>query len=431
MKKNEYQYILEISILAIALILSVIGIMSVYSAGSYIAAVVKKDPFYYVQRQTIFVFISLILSVIILKIKYKYFIDYKLIRQISVGMGIVLILMLIFVDPTNGARSWINLGMFSLQPLEFAKIILVWNTAFYFSETRYLDPFPIQNNPTFMQKIWGTYHPEVTLGLVYVGILIPVLLQPDTGGFAIMAATIGLMWLSSGLFEWKKAIKWLIGIVSTGYIGLFLLGNLFGGSDYRIRRILVFLNPFSVSPDDSRQIRNSFFALARGGLTGVGLGNSVQKTGYLPEFHTDFILSIIGEELGIIGIILVLFLLFLLVYLIFKRSMSVKRTFDRYILLGISLIFLIQIFLNVAGVTSLAPLTGVTLPFISYGGSSMLISFMCIGIVLKISLHDKRQHLDDEVSSKRKTEPIKRRRMSLDKQTGGATFENNTKNISR
>lgn len=411
MKKIEQNKLLELSIFSITIILSIVGVMSVYSAGGYLATVVNGDPFYYVQRQALFVLISVILCGLIVKLKYRFFIDYSLMRKISIGMIVILLLLLILGRATNGAKGWINLGSFSIQPSEFAKLILIWTTSFYFAETRYLDNLPIPEHAEKWQRLWGTHHQEISLGIIYAGIMLPVLAQPDTGGFAIMLVTIALIWLSSGIIEWKKAFKILSGSIVIGYFSLFMIGQIFGDSDYRIRRILVFLNPFAVSADASRQIRNSFYALARGGLTGVGIGNSVQKTGYLPEFHTDFILSIIGEELGILGVLFVLTLLFLLIFLIFRRSLTVQNTFNRYMLTGIGLMFLIQSFLNVAGVTSLAPLTGVTLPFISYGGSSMMTSFIAIGIVLKISIYDYKQQVANHQYNEDEKTPLKRTRM--------------------
>ncbi|NEW66352.1 FtsW/RodA/SpoVE family cell cycle protein [Granulicatella sp. zg-84] len=392
MKKLEQSQLLEIFIFAIAMILSVIGIMSVYTAGSYVASIVIQDPFYYVKRQAMFLALGLVICVATMTIKYRFFTNVTLLKRFAGGIMIILIGLLFFGTPVNGAKGWLNLGLFNFQPLEIAKLILIWMTAFYFAEGRYLPELPIPEQASKGIKFWCQHHQEVTLGLVYSGILLTVLLQPDTGGFAIMLGTLILIWLSSGIFPWKKALKWL-GIGFAALISfVVLLANTIGTSDYRVLRILVFLNPFNSSADASRQIRNSFYALARGGITGVGLGNSVQKTGYLAEFHTDFILSIIGEELGIFGVIFVTVLLFILVYLIFKRSLTVKRVFDKFVLLGIAILFMIQISLNIAGVTSMAPLTGVTLPFISYGGSSLIASFISIGIVLKISMYDRKNN---------------------------------------
>lgn len=391
MKKIEQNRVIEFSIFLIAVILAIFGIVSVYSAGSYFATIVRGNSFYFVQRQAGFVVLGIVAAIAILKfVKHRQLLDYRLLQRFSAGMILLLVFILAFIPPINGARGWIPIGPFSFQPLEIAKLILIWATAFYFVESRYLDNLDIPDNASDWLKYWGRHHQEMTIWLIYAGILLAILVQPDTGGFAIMSLTIALMWLASGLFTKQFALK-ALGIGAIASVVLIGIVSLFGASaDYRIRRIIVFLNPFDTSlADSSRQIRNSFYALARGGLTGVGVGNSVQKTGYLPENHTDFILAIIGEELGMLGVLFVLGLLFALVTLIFKRSQTVQRPFDRYMLLGIGLLFTIQIAFNVAGITSLAPLTGVTLPFISYGGSSTLASFIAIGIVLKISIYDR------------------------------------------
>lgn len=381
----------ETVISLIVIFLSVIGIVSVYSAGSYYSSVVKSDPFFYVQKQFIFVVLGILSFLFILKFfKYKYFFNYKLLQRASIVMIVVLVALILFGQRINGARGWISFGFFSFQPLEIAKLIIIWATAFYFYESRYMDPLEVPNNASQLMKYWGKHHPELTLGGICLFIITAVLLQPDTGGALIILSIIAVMWMTSGLFTLKQFLKY--SSISVG-IGAVLLGiaALFGGDSYQIKRILVFLNPFDKALESaSFQVRNSFYALSRGGFTGVGIGNSVQKTGYLPEFHTDFILAIIGEELGIFGVLFIVFLLLLLVFLIFRRSLSMKNVFNKFILIGIGTLFLIQSFLNIAGIISLAPLTGVTLPFISYGGSSILASYISIAIVVKISIMDKK-----------------------------------------
>lgn len=382
----------ELLMITIVVILSLIGIILVYSAGSYYSSVIKNDPFFYVQKQVIFVFLGLISAIGVLKIvKIKHFFDYKLLQVSSIIMISVLIALFFIGTRVNGAKGWINLGFLSIQPLEFAKLLIIWAVAFYFYESRYMDPLESSENSSKLMKIWEKNHPEVTLIGICSLIIIAVLMQPDTGGALILIAIILALLGASGLVLYRKFLKYGAMLTVSG-ISLITLLSFFGTSDYRIRRILVFLNPFDPSlASASFQIRNSFYALSRGGLTGVGIGNSIQKTGYLPEFHTDFILAIIGEELGILGVLAIVMLLLLLVFLIFRRSLTMTNVFYKLVTIGIGSMFLVQSFLNIAGIISLAPLTGVTLPFISYGGSSIIASYISIAIIIKISIIDKQQ----------------------------------------
>ncbi|MBS4770438.1 FtsW/RodA/SpoVE family cell cycle protein [Carnobacteriaceae bacterium zg-ZUI240] len=391
MKTTKNDRLFELTVMIIAVILSVIGIISVYSAGSY-QVTDTTAPVNYMLRQLLFFIMSLVVCVITLKLKYKFFVDYKLIKYVVTFM-LVLLVILFALPATKGAKAWINLGFIAIQPAEFAKIVLIWVTSLYFSKTRYLPNLEASEQDNAIQFLWAKHHQEAFPFLTYFMILLLVMLQPDTGGAMIMFLIITLMWLASGLFNLKTALK-MLGIGVGSLITLAVLAILIlGVDDYRSVRLLSFINPFApANLDKTYQIRHSFYALANGGLFGVGIGNSVQKTGYLPENRTDFILSIIGEELGFFGVMLVIGLLMTLVFLIIRRSFMLRDTFNRFMLLGIALLFMIQTIFNVAGITSLLPLTGVTLPFISYGGSSMLSSFILIGLVIKFSIVDRQMY---------------------------------------
>lgn len=391
MKNYTQDKLFEVATFSIAVILSIIGVISVYSAGSY-QLDPDVTPTSYMIRQLIFMIMSLITCFIMMRLKYKWFTDYQMVKSVLMVMLLLLIIVL-FLPATKGARAWINLGFVSIQPAEFAKVLLIWITALYFSKTRYLPNLPIDKRDSSLKQLWAVHHQEAFPIICYVMIMSLVMIQPDTGGAMIMFLMIGLIWLASGLFRVQQTIKLLsvtlIGLIVVAILTIFILGV----DNYRSIRLISFINPFAPSNlENTYQIRNSFYALANGGLFGVGIGRSVQKTGYLPENQTDFILSIIGEEFGFIGVLVVVGLLMALVIIILRRSFMLKNTFNRFMLMGIAMMFMIQILFNVGGITSLLPLTGVTLPFISYGGSSLLVNFIAIGLVLKFSIMDRKLH---------------------------------------
>ncbi len=156
-----------------------------------------------------------------------------------------------------------------------------------------------------------------------------------------------------------------------------------------MERFKAFFDPFSLSETAGHQLVNSYYALSRGGLTGVGLGNSVQKSGYLPEPHTDFIMAIIAEELGLIVILIIISLFFFLIVRIYIIAIRAKDTYNSLICLGVASLFFIQASINLAGVVGLLPITGVTFPFISSGGSSVIMSLAAVGLVLNVSLSER------------------------------------------
>lgn len=402
MKSYKQDRLFELTTILISAILSIIGIISVYSAGSYQVATAQSAPTNYMIRQSLFFVLSLIVCLIVLKLKYKFFTEYKRLRTV-VTITIFLLCIVFALPSTKGAHAWINLGFISIQPSEFAKIVLIWVTALYFSEIRYLPNLTIYKYDGDLKKWWAKHHQEMFPALSYGLVLLLVMAQPDTGGAMIMVLMISLMWISSGLLTAKQALRViLIGIALLILVAILSI-LIFGVNNYRSIRLLSFINPFApANLDNTYQIRNSFYAFANGGWFGVGVGNSVQKTGYLPENHTDFILSIIAEEFGFFGVLFVVGLLMTLIIIILKRSFVLKSTFNRFMLLGIALMFMVQTIFNIAGITSLLPLTGVTLPFISYGGSSMLVSFIAIGLVIKFSIMDRK--LYDAVLSTEDTE---------------------------
>lgn len=357
MKKIDYGLLISVIILAI------FGLIMIYSS-SYIWAEYKYNNAYkYVINQAIFFILGLILMIIVSKI------DYKLLEKNSNLLFFTsLILLFLVLIPgigavRNGSRSWFKIGSFGIQPSEFMKLSFIIFTSKY-----------LKKNEKNMKSFKKGLLPILSL-ILFVFFLI--MLQPDFGtGTIIVMSIIGLLFIGGASFSFFMKI----GIV--GIIGIIILIMI---APYRLARILSFLDPWQDPLGSGFQIIQSLYAIGPGGLLGFGLGNSRQKHFYLPEPQTDFIFSIISEELGFLGVIIVTTLFLTIIIKGFKISKNSNDLFSKYLAFGITFQFAFQTVLNLMVVVGLIPVTGVTLPFLSYGGSSLLISMISIGILLSIS----------------------------------------------
>ena len=351
------------------LILLILGLVMIFSASN-VTSYMKylKSPYYYFIRQFIFLIASLIISFFILRIntkKYHYF-SFILMLIMMGLLGVVLV----YGKMTNSARSWFNFfGIITIQPSEFVK---VWFSCYY----------SIKNNCNDSKKVMFPL-------VLALGVALLIAIQPDLGTTIIYALIVLAMFL---VLPIKKKIKRnsFIGLFAVIGIALLLLLNngvkiLF---DRQIERFN-FLNPCSRIYSTGNQVCNGYIAINNGGLLGKGLGNSTQKYLYLPEAYTDFIFAIIVEELGVIVSIVILILLFLVlwrIFLIAKRSKTTRGTLLCY---GIFWYILLHIIVNLGGLLGLMPLTGVPLPFLSYGGSYLMCLISIIAIVLRVDLENK------------------------------------------
>ena len=362
MKKN-INYVL----LGSGIILSLFGLLMVYSASNIWAEYKFNDPFKFVKNQGLFFIVGLFLMNVISKINYQYY--QKWAKVFLIGCVVLLILVLIPGIGTvrNGSRSWFGIGSFGIQPSEFTKLALIIFSAKYLTK-----------NEKKMSNIKKGVLPLLGLALMIFGL---IMLQPDFGtGMILVMTTIGLLFVSDVPFKFflKIGVAGLIGIV-----GLII------AAPYRLKRILSFLNPWSDPLGSGFQIIQSLYAIGPGGLLGFGLGNSRQKHFYLPEPQTDFIFSIISEEFGFLGVIIITTLFFIIIYQGFKIAKKANDLFGKYLAFGITFSLAFQCILNLSVVTGLMPITGITLPFVSYGGSSLLITMMGMGILLNISRYER------------------------------------------
>ena len=311
----------------------------IYSASSIWAEYKFNDKFHYVIMQSIFFLIGLFLMIIISKIPYKYYL--KKSNLILFGCFILLILVLIPGIGTvrNGSRSWFGIGGLGVQPSEFMKLALIIFTSKY-----------IYNNPKTMKSVTKGAFPVLIITMLAFFL---IMLQPDFGTGVILVMTIVAMLFISGV-NFSFFIK--IGLVGmVGVVGLIL------AAPYRINRIVAFLNPWSDPLGTGFQSIQSLYAIGPGGLFGLGFGKSIQKHFYLPEPQTDFIFSIISEELGIVGIISVSILFLIIILRVIKISIKAPDLFSKFLSFGIIFQLSFQTLLNLAVVVGLIPVTGYTL----------------------------------------------------------------------
>lgn len=359
MKRGKIDYLLVLGIILIALF----GVLMIYSSSSIWAEYKFHDAFKYVKNQGLFLCIGLFFMFFISKIDIsKFYEKTNAILFLSIAL-LILVLIPGIGTIRNGSRSWFGIGSFGIQPSEFSKLALILFTSKYL----------IKNEKNLTSIVKGVF-PILGITLLVFGL---IMLQPDFGtGMIIVMSIIGLLFV--GGVNFKFFIR--MGIV--GAIGITVLILM---APYRLKRILSFLNPWSDPLGSGFQIIQSLYAIGPGGLFGQGFLKSRQKHFYLPEPQTDFIFSIISEEFGFLGVIIVVGLFLFIIYRGFRIARKCEDLFSKYVAFGITFGLSFQAILNLMVVVGLIPVTGVTLPFLSYGGSSLLITMCSMGILLNIS----------------------------------------------
>ncbi|XVL12429.1 FtsW/RodA/SpoVE family cell cycle protein [Staphylococcus xylosus] len=371
---KELDYILIISFL----LLGILGVIMVYSASMVPASKgsltggVPIESNHFMKRQFLFVVIGFLVIIFI-----GAFININVLKKSNIqklmiiGTLCLLLITVLIGKEINGSRNWINLGLFSLQSSEFLKLASI----FYLSY--------IINRRISSSRDYHLKHMIPPLGVLGVGLLL-VLMQGDLGGTLLTVAIIASILIYSDI---KNKIKLQIIMITMIPIVFYIIYTLIFDSKnlYRLKRIKVMLDPFKYESGDGYQLTGALTSIGNGGLTGGGLGNGIAKLGYLPEPHTDFIFTVIAEELGLIGVLGTL-----MVYgvILFKGLIYANKTtnqFYKLICVGVVSYLFMQVFINLAGVSGLIPLTGVTLPLLSYGGSSMLSISIAFGALLAVA----------------------------------------------
>ena len=346
-----------------AIVLMLFGLLMIYSSSSIWAEYKFGNSFHFCIYQGAFIIIGIILMIFLSRIPVSFYYRHatKLLIISIVLLGLVLIPGVGIIR--NGSRSWFGIGGFGIQPSEFVKLTLIIFTSKY-----------LERSNKFLKDYKKGVFPILFILMLIFGL---IMLEPDFGtGMIIVVSIIALLFISG------VNMKFFFILGGIGIIGIIVLIAI---APYRMDRITSFLNPWSDPLGTGFQIIQSLYAIGPGGLLGMGLFNSRQKHFYLPEPQTDFIFSIISEELGVLGVIIVVSLFAFLLYRVVKIALKSENKFSKYLSFGLIFQIIIQTVLNLSVVIGLIPVTGVTLPFLSYGGSSLLISSISIGIILSIS----------------------------------------------
>jgi cell division protein FtsW len=353
----------DLWILITVLILLVIGVSMVYSASSYYALRIFGSKEYFLIRQLIWSVIGVFAMLFVSRL------DYHRIAQFSPIMILASIVLLILVlipgigSEVNESRRWFNFGFASFQPSEMAKLSVI----LFFS-------FTLSKNSERLKYFWKGLVPY----LLVIGVFDVLLMkEPHFSGTILITSVAVIILFCAGAKIWH----FLVITVPTIPLFIYLIVT----EEYRLKRVLTFLNPFEDPTDRGFQIVNSLYAIGSGGLFGKGIGQSIQKNLYIPEPHTDFIFSILAEELGFIGAVTVLLLFIVFIWRGIRIAMYAPDILGSLIAVGITSLIAVQVIINVAVVTSSMPTTGMPLPFFTYGGSSLAFLMVGIGILLNIS----------------------------------------------
>ncbi len=354
-----------IIVFTVALLL--IGIVMVYSSSAIIAAEKYGDPYYFLKRQALWTVMGLAAMWTMMRVDYRILSKYGYIIYVSTVIVLTLTLVPGIGHTVNGAQRWVSLGIVSVQPSEFAKLgLLIFFSAILakkHSEGRTEDFF------------FGYIPLLLALGVV----VMLIQLQPDLGTALIIALVSFFLFAVGGVRKTH--------LMGTAVFVAPLLVVAVQNHEYRIRRIMSFMDPWGDVSNTGYQIIQSFVALSRGGFFGSGIGAGQQKLYYLPEPHTDFIFSIIGEELGLIGGVIVIFLFAALTWRGFRVGVNAPDRFGSLLALGITFAISLQALLNISVALGLAPTKGLPLPFISLGGSALTMWLISVGVLLNISEH--------------------------------------------
>ncbi len=360
-KKKHFEY--DFLLLVPTLLLLGLGLVAIYSASSFLAEHRMGDSYYFFKRQGMFCLLGVCFMIVAKNIPSTLYP-----RLVYPLLGISLFLLVLLLVPgvgtkIGGASRWFRIAGFSFQPSELAKLAL----AFYVA-------YSISKKGPAMSSFSNGLVPHLLVAGIFMGL---ILLQPDLGTAVIIGC-----WLVILLFVGGVNVLHLIGLMMLSLPAVFWLVF---KADYRLKRWWAFLNPWDDPQGLGFQIIHSFLAIGSGGVLGVGLGNSKQKLFYLPEPHTDFILSILAEELGLVGFAVIVVLFGILVMRGIQVALRAPDLYSSYLALGITSFLGLQVMINMGVVMGLLPTKGLTLPFISYGGSSLVISLVGVGVLLNIS----------------------------------------------
>ncbi len=343
-------------------LLCLTGVLMIYSASSSLSDRLYGNSLYFLRSHLVHLAFGLAAMAVAMRVPFE---TWK--GWVPFGLGLSLVLLVLVLIPgigheVAGARRWLRLGPVGFQPTELLKLVLIANVAYYLT----------RRQDVLAQFVRGVA-PSLAVMALFLGL---VLLQPDFGTVVLVTLTLLVMIFSGG----ARLGHVLFSLAGFGLIGVVLVAS----QTYRMRRIFAFLDPWGDRLDSGFQIVQSYLAFGSGGWFGVGLGDSREKMFFLPDAHTDFIFSILGEELGLIGVLAAIALFACFLWRGFRITFSAEDEFGRHLAYGITTLFALQMMLNLAVVMGVMPTKGLPLPFISYGGSSLVASLFMTGVLLNI-----------------------------------------------
>jgi len=365
---NNSSHPYDSKLLIVTFILMCIGMVIVSSSSIPEGIALSSDPFRFLKRQAFYLILCLALLCAVVSIPMKRWYDYQGLILSLAFLGMIAVLLV--GTEVNGAHRWLRLGPVNIQPSEFAKPAIIFFLAGYL----------YRRQREVIDTIRGFMKPLIIL----FAFALLLMLQPDLGStVVIVVIMMGMLFIADAK---------LVSFIGIGIALLTAIIALIMTSPYRMARVFGFLDPWADPFGRSYQLTQSLMAFGRGGWFGEGLGNSVQKLKYLPEAHTDFIMAILAEELGFIGVSLVILLEFYLVYKAFsigRKALNQTFVFSGYVAIGIAIWFAFQTAVNIGAASGVAPTKGLTLPLVSYGGSSLITISLAIGLLLRIDYESR------------------------------------------
>ena len=357
-------------LLLLAISLMMVGLVMVASASLPEGIALGNDPFMFVKKHLVFLTVSVCAAICVLNVPIAFF-ERNSVRFLFVAIGL-LVVVLVIGRTVNGSTRWISLGPLNMQPAEFAKFALF----------TYFSGYLVRQKSLLQESYKGFVN-----GLLVIAVISALLLfQPDFGSvMVILTTSVALLFIGGAKLVHFMAL--CVVAILLGVLAVIL-------SPYRMRRITSFLDPWDDPFGSGYQLTQSLMAFGRGSFSGEGLGNSIQKLEYLPEAHTDFVFAILAEELGFVGVFIVLMLQMLLVFKalqIGRRSLEIDASFAGFLAISIGVWFCFQTLVNVGAASGLLPTKGLTLPLVSYGGSSLLIMSCAVAVLLRIDYEYRAQ----------------------------------------
>jgi cell division protein FtsW len=340
------------------------SVVMVYSASALVALERFQQPYLFVTRQMMWAAVGVAMLSIVMRIDYRTYRNDRLIWFLLGVVGVMLVAVL-FMRPINGTRRWFGLGGFGIQPSELAKLAAIMFTALILERRRH--------------RINEVQYSLLPIGVIVGGLVGLILLQPDFGTAVSLLVVIAVMVFAAGI-----SYRYMFGAALLALPALYVI---LMQADYRRRRLLTFMDPWADPLGDGFQIIQSLIAVGTGGVLGKGLMSGVQKLFYLPEPFTDFIFAVISEETGLLGASLVVLCFCVIAWRGLRTSLRAPDSFGAFLALGITMMLVLQAFVNISVVLGLLPTKGIPLPLVSNGGSSMLINLLGVGVLLNISQH--------------------------------------------